>query len=133
MEVKHLFDNLHECARCHRPLPVQYNEEYCPQCMEQALFEKVKDYIRANDVNEYQLAEEFDIPISKVKAWIKDGRIEYKEVGNNVYVGNFCMNCGAPIAFGTLCAKCKRQENRMGISTNVPHGDTGKIRFGHEE
>ncbi|MCR5784017.1 MAG: hypothetical protein K6G40_00050 [Eubacterium sp.] len=133
MHTKQLFDNLHICKRCSRPLPIKYEGDLCPICEEQELFEKVKEYIRAHDINEYQLAEEFDIPVSKVKAWIRDGRIEYKEVGEGVYVGNFCMNCGTPIAFGTLCSKCKRLENRSGTSVNVPHGESGKMRFGFDK
>ena len=47
------------------------------------LFAEVKDYIRENDVKEIDVAEHFGIPVSKVRRWIKEGRIQYKE-GENI-------------------------------------------------
>ena len=59
---RQLFDNIKECKSCKRPLPPDYDEDLCPRCKEIQLFHDVKDYIRANDVNEYEVAEHFQIP-----------------------------------------------------------------------
>ena len=82
-----LFGNYKYCEECKRPLPLTYKENLCPSCIEQKLFREVKEYIRENDVNEYDVAQHFHIPHMH------------------------CTRCGAPIAFGTLCAKCMRQKD----------------------
>ena len=70
------------CKNCGRVLSPTSEAELCPTCEENQLFDKVRDYIRKNDVTEMQVAEHFGIPQKKVKAWIKEGRIEYKEDGD---------------------------------------------------
>lgn len=66
------------CARCGKLLPKNSKEEYCSNCAEAMLFDEVRDYIRNNNVTERDVAEHFQIPKEKVKAWIRDGRVEYK-------------------------------------------------------
>ena len=67
------------CKMCRKALPPLSDREYCYACEELLLFDKVREFVRNNDVNEYQVAEYFDIPVRMVKQWIKEGRIEYKE------------------------------------------------------
>ena len=57
-----LFGNYKYCEECKRPLPLTYKENLCPSCIEQKLFREVKEYIRENDVNEYDVAQHFHIP-----------------------------------------------------------------------
>jgi len=106
-----LFDNVKECDICHRELSDKYPESVCPQCKENELFNKVREYIRAHDVTEYQVAEEFNIPTRKVKGWIKEGRIEYKEFAESKIDKLHCERCGAPITFGIFCQRCYKVEN----------------------
>lgn len=113
----HLFDNFNECKECHRSLPKNYTEELCPRCKDRILFSRVKEYIRANDVTEFMVAEEFHIPLSKVKGWIREGRIEYKELQKPKIENMHCTKCGAPIRFGSLCAQCQRKSNISGATT----------------
>lgn len=96
------------CKTCSRMLGPSYKGDYCPLCEENRLFDKVREFIRANDVTEYQVAAHFGIPQKKVKEWIKEGRIEYKEKEVKEIVSLRCENCGAPLSFGTLCRKCRR-------------------------
>ena len=93
-----------------------YKENLCPSCIEQKLFREVKEYIRENDVNEYDVAQHFHIPHMQVKKWIREGRIEYKDDHLNT-ITMHCTRCGAPISFGTLCAKCMRQKDVSGHSS----------------
>ena len=62
-----LFGNYKYCEECKRPLPLTYKENLCPSCIEQKLFREVKEYIRENDVNEYDVAQHFHIPHMQVK------------------------------------------------------------------
>lgn len=115
-----LFENYKYCEICGKPLPLSYRDSLCPNCKEQQLFSKVKDYIRENDVTEYQVAAHFHIPLQYVKKWIKEGRIEYKDNSNTVsLIKTYCRSCGAPITFGTLCPKCLRAQNISGHSTGT--------------
>ncbi len=113
------------CKDCGRPLPIDYSDYICPGCKENNLFREVRDYIRANDVNEYQVAETFNIPVEQVKLWIRNGRIEYKNEGEKSFSSNsYCARCGAVVTFGTLCSKCLRlmnnQKKKTGFGAPTP-------------
>lgn len=127
MTQKHLFGNYTYCKNCLRPLPHSYKDEYCPTCKEQELFHRVKDFIRANDVNEYQVAIEFNIPVSKVKEWIREGRIEYKK-SPSPQLTMHCQICGAPLSFGTLCQKCLKQRHQTGTVVTPHKSASGNMR-----
>lgn len=80
-------------------------------------FRNVRDYIRANTVNEYEVAEHFHIPLRQIKEWIREGRIEYHEVDTaSTISGMHCQRCGAPVSFGTLCPNCLKLMNTQGRS-----------------
>ena len=89
---KQLFENVNQCKSCKRPLPKDYAQDLCTRCQEIQLFHDVKDYIRSNDVNEYEVADHFNIPLRQVKEWIREGRIEYKETfAQNSIEGIHCQ------------------------------------------
>ena len=96
-------------------------------------FDKVREFVRNNDVNEYQVAEYFDIPVRMVKQWIKEGRIEYKEKDKAGIMSNYCSRCGQPVSFGTLCPQCLRLLNgekaRMIGFSKPEEGEEGEMRF----
>lgn len=130
LEHASLFDNMKFCAVCHRTLPETYEGELCPACQENQLFSEVKEYIRANDVTEYQVAEHFNIPKLLVKKWIAEGRVEYKEQEERI-VNLHCSMCGEQITFGTLCQKCYREKYHTAAGY-VPlqlSGEKSKMRF----
>lgn len=113
------------CEFCGRPLPSDYEKDFCPSCEENNLFREVKDFIRSHDVNEYQVAAHFQIPVRQIKQWIREGRIEYKESTIGHFASVRCQNCGISISFGTLCPKCLRVMN-----SNMKGFDAQKV---HEE
>ena len=124
-----LFDNLKLCSVCHRSLPENYDGDMCPVCQENRLFSDVKEYIRAQDVTEYQVAEHFNIPRMLVKKWIAEGRIEYKEQEEKI-VNLHCSLCGAKITFGTLCQKCYREKYHTAAGyVPLQLGEKSKMRF----
>lgn len=126
------FNTYKQCALCQKFIPKTYVPDICPQCMENNLFNDVKEFIRSNDVNEHQVAEYFNIPLRRVKNWIKEGRIEYKE--NEDKSSTFgriqCQRCGDPVSFGTLCQKCLKliNKNVQGYNSQKPE-DSSKMRF----
>ena len=121
------------CKMCRKALPPLSDSEYCYACEELLLFDKVREFVRNNDVNEYQVAEYFDIPVRMVKQWIKEGRIEYKEKDKAGIMSNYCSRCGQPVSFGTLCPQCLRLLNgekaRMIGFSKPEEGEEGEMRF----
>ena len=59
-------------------------------------------------MRELDVAEHFDIPIAKVRKWIREGRIQYKGEAGKTISSIYCQICGKPIEFGTLCPECHR-------------------------
>lgn len=127
-----LFKDYKKCPVCGRYLPDNADEDtVCAICREVELFAQVKDYIRNNQVNEYQLAAEFGISIKLVKKWISEGRIEYfldENKNNKLLV--FCLDCGVPLSQenrSLLCPRCQiKRETMHGYGSGVGQG---KMRF----
>lgn len=132
MQQQGLFSNYKYCEYCGRPLSLDFDGTVCPGCKDHMLFREVKEYIRANDVTEYDVAQYFNIPLSQVKLWIKQGRIEYKEKPNKPKaIVTHCKECGAPISFGILCTKCLRRQDVSGHS-KITKEDPGRMRYFEE-
>lgn len=130
--MRHDASNHNYCKLCKKALPRSYKEEYCPTCKELRLFDSVREYIRSNDVNEYQVAAHFEIPVRIVKQWIKEGRIEYKEQEKKSIISTHCSRCGAPVTFGTLCTQCLRLmngEKMQGFGKIERKEEDDKMRF----
>ena len=124
----------HSCPQCGRMLPADVPKgEVCDACKEMNLFAEVREYIRTHEVNEFEVAIHFNIPRRKVLSWIKDGRIEYREdEGTKFLARGHCEMCGAPIAFGSLCTRCKRKvedQKKQGFAIIKPKDEDEKMRF----
>lgn len=104
-----LFQGSKFCAWCHCPIPIDSETEFCENCAESMTFREIREYVREHDVNEFQLAEAFGIPLRRVKQWIREGRLEYKDLLNTV-VNLHCQRCGKAIQFGNFCPECNRAE-----------------------
>ena len=65
------------CIHCGHAISRNSELNCCINCQETLLFQEVRDYIRENNVNEFQVAEHFGLPLSIVKRWMKERRIEY--------------------------------------------------------
>ena len=106
--------NYKYCQYCGTTMPITVKHPYCDSCRYIILFQEVKDFIRENDVNDFQVAAQFGLPLRTVKGWIKEGRIEYKETAAGAKALNNklkCERCGAPVTFGTVCPKCLKLMN----------------------
>lgn len=116
------------CTQCSRHLDERYPEDICPVCKEMNLFAEVKEYIRENDVKEMDVAEKFDIPVSKVRGWIRDGRIQYRGIGASTISGVNCQICGKAIDFGTLCPDCHRMKGLQVVAKQYQE-EKSRMRF----
>ncbi len=95
-------------------MPDDSTEELCPSCQDQQLFSQVRDYIRENDVRDWEVAEHFGIPVTRVRRWIEEGRIQYntEQSPREVIMSNYCQICGKPTHFGTICPACMTEQKR---------------------
>ena len=66
------------CEKCGKPMPKSVEDNVCPNCKNEALYNEAKDYILHNQVTELQVADRFQIPLAQVREWVRDGRIEYR-------------------------------------------------------
>lgn len=117
------------CKECHRTLSETYPHELCPICMERHLFNDVREYIRNNDVREHEVAEKFNIPISRVREWIREGRIQYKGDSVKSISGVNCRYCGKPIAFGVACPSCHSLQNLKVVANMKKSQNDESMRF----
>lgn len=129
MQQQGLFNNYKYCEYCGTTLSLDFEDNICPACKEQQLFREVKNFIRDNDVTEYDVARHFNIPFQRVKQWVREGRIEYKEnPDGEKIIATHCKECGIPISFGTLCAKCLKKQNISGFS-KITRDEPGRMRY----
>ena len=125
------YTNYKSCTMCSRQLPIDYEKDFCPACEDDVLFKEVREYIRSHDVTEFELAEVFNISQSKVRKWIKEGRIEYV-TGDKKMMNTRCQRCGVPVSFGTLCPDCMRVMNGSKEVSYISFGskkDSNRMRF----
>lgn len=106
-EMDALFQGGKFCSWCHCPIPTDSESEYCDSCQESMQFREIREYVREHDVNEFQLAEAFELPLRQVKQWIREGRLEYKDEQHSM-VNLHCQKCGKSIQFGNYCPECNR-------------------------
>lgn len=126
------FANYKACTVCGKPLPLSYEKAFCPSCEDEALFKEVREYIRSHNVTEFELADVFGIPQSKVRKWIREGRIEYVSDEKKM-MNTRCSRCGVPVTFGALCPNCMRIMNGSKEISYTSFGnaknDKNKMRF----
>ena len=107
-----------QCIKCGRDMHIVYKEDLCPICKEIELFSQVKEFIRENvDVREQDVADKFSIPLRKVREWIREGRIQYKEEKTEKIANLKCKICGKPISFGATCAECHSLQQLQVVAT----------------
>ena len=126
MQNNNFYTDQNQCEMCQRRLPPKYNRKICPSCLEYMLFQHVKEFIRSGDFNEYQVAQKFNIPLSTVRKWIREGRIQYKE-SPQAKMTMHCQVCGEPLAFGSICSKCLKDHNVSGSLKAIFGKDSGNM------
>ncbi|MFZ2957859.1 MAG: hypothetical protein WA705_13310 [Candidatus Ozemobacteraceae bacterium] len=118
--------NLITCRVCGTVM-VKLSRDVCNKCfqLEEELFKKVKDFLRANPgASVYEVAIALDAPSKQVEAFVNSGRLE--RVG--VHVMHQCRTCSRIIPTGIICSDCasgiKSQVNSLKrtISDDHPKG-----------
>lgn len=104
-------ENLISCVSCGRFFQQTGLGQTCPECLEQNMgdFEKIREYLIANPrAKLLKVATELDVPVAKIKLFLREGRLEIVEK-DNLFLK--CEGCGKPICSGVYCDDCSRQYN----------------------
>ncbi|MCR4716170.1 MAG: flagellar protein [Lachnospiraceae bacterium] len=100
--------DIRNCPNCGNMF--QYvGSRICPNCVKKLDedLQKVKAYLDENKgATVAKVSEECDVSVKQIRRWIKEERLMFAP---GVDTGLVCMQCGMPIASGTLCDKCAAQ------------------------
>ncbi|MEG2512891.1 MAG: flagellar protein [Acetivibrio sp.] len=95
------------CKKCGSLFNFVSGLPLCPACMKEIddKFPAVKQYIYEHPgVGIQQVSEEKEVPISLIKRWVKEERLEFAE---GSAMGVECERCGKMILSGRYCDSCK--------------------------
>lgn len=68
------------CRRCNTKYIVRNEKGLCPQCVDDDMFMLVKKTLEDNHLlTAVELSKGLDVPISKIKTWIEEGRLDYRK------------------------------------------------------
>ncbi len=82
-------------------------KHFCDKCHDtfEDKFDRIKEYIQTHpDKFLVEVAMEFEIPVSCVKDWLREERIQMPG-GSIDHL--FCEKCGAELQAGHYCERCK--------------------------
>ena len=77
---------------------------------------------------ESQVADHFGISNAKVRAWIREGRIQYKNTDGKTVSQVYCQICGKPLDFGYLCSECRDLQGLEVVAKRYGE-EAGQMRF----
>ena len=105
--VKEVHMNVRNCRRCGNIFNYVTGQPICPKCREEIeeTFQKVKEYINDHGgASVREVAEECEVDENQIRQWVREERLVFSEP---TAAGIVCEGCGAPIATGRFCEKCK--------------------------
>lgn len=99
--------DVRNCKGCGKLFNYVSGPPLCATCMSalDAKFEEVKEYVYDHPgAGMQEVSDEFEIPISQIKQWIRDERLSFAE---DSMIGLECEGCGITIKTGRFCKACK--------------------------
>lgn len=99
------------CSRCGRFFESNGFIILCPTCYEkdQKDFERIRQYLYEHPrAKIFQVSTDLDMPVSKLKRYLREGRLEIVEKDNQFLK---CEACGKSICSGVYCEDCSRKYN----------------------
>lgn len=110
------------CPECNGEYDIMGRGEYrCKSCGNIFYddFGKINKFLTENGpATAFVIYENTGVPIHKINAYLKQGRLEIPD-GGSIYIR--CEKCGAEIRFGRVCPECA-----MKLSKNVQGIDVGE-------
>ena len=113
------------CARCGRIFNHLAGPPLCHACREddEKAFERVKEYLfEYPGASMTEVATALELPLGKIKRFLKEGRLEIKEGSNFILE---CERCGVSIKSGKYCEVCSH-DLAFELKSGSPKATTGK-------
>lgn len=105
-------DELRNCKRCGRMFQFKGYSDICYNCYtrDEIEFKRIKEYLYEHPFAKiFEVSSDLDIPVSKLKRFLREGRLEIVEKTNAFLL---CEKCGKPIRSGQYCDECLSQSNK---------------------
>ena len=131
--------NVRNCKKCGKLFNYVTGVPVCPACRDalEKKFQEVKKYVQDNKgVTIHDVVENCEVDAQQVRQWVREERLEFNSGG---VTGITCEKCGANIATGRFCQKCKNEmtENMGSVLPKKPKEepkkkdtrDPAKMRF----
>lgn len=102
--------DVRNCRRCGKVYNYIGGQPICLDCKQEdeMMFRKVKEYLYDNPrASISQVSNELGISVSRIKAYLKEGRLEIIGSGSNMILE--CENCGKAISTGRFCIECSKE------------------------
>ncbi|MBR1420254.1 MAG: hypothetical protein IJ575_04275 [Selenomonadaceae bacterium] len=96
---------LRQCAECGKVFYSLWNYTVCDKCRAKIndKEEQIREFVMKNcNATIIEIAEEFEVSVNFVRRMIDEGKLDLKKT-----VTIRCHGCGAEIATGNYCAKCR--------------------------
>jgi uncharacterized protein len=113
------------CTSCGRFFEATGLVNVCSNCIEQDKkdFDRIRDYLYIHPKAKiFEVANNLDILVPKIKRYLRDGRLEIIEK-DNLFLK--CEQCGKPICSGVKCEDCLKQSTH-GYKSSFVKNDTTK-------
>ena len=101
--------NVRNCKKCGKLFNYVAGVPVCPACKDalEKKFQEVKKYVQENrGATIHDVVENCEVDAQQVRQWVREERLEFS--GDGV-TGIVCERCGATIATGRFCQKCKNE------------------------
>lgn len=101
--------NVRNCRKCGKLFNYVAGVPVCPACKDELekKFQEVKKYVQDNrGVTIHDVVENCEVDAQQVRQWVREERLEFSGEG---VTGITCEKCGATIATGRFCQKCKNE------------------------
>ena len=102
--------NVRNCKKCGKMFNYVAGPPICPACKEEVekKFQEVKEYVRANRAASMNMiVENCGVDQRQVEQWIREERLVFS---GESPIQLTCETCGARIATGRYCEKCKKDQ-----------------------
>jgi hypothetical protein len=96
------------CRRCGKPFESD-KTDICPICfdVENTEFQSIKDFLKENPLATiFQVSSALSIPVSHIKEFLREERLEIVDVTNQKNNFLTCISCHKPISSGCYCTSC---------------------------
>ena len=124
-------EHLMICAICGRSFEASANVNTCKNCIEGDMsdFNRIRDYLYVHPkARIFEVSTNLDIPVPKIKRFLKEGRLEIIEKDNAFLK---CEKCGKPICSGIQCDDCMKQSAHDYKSALVGNSKKSKTKINY--